>query len=38
MRQIFNNDLTIAIATIVGRIMVSDYRARIRRSRVENDD
>ena len=38
MRQIFDNDLIIAITAIIGRVMRLDYRARVRRRRVENDD
>ena len=38
MEQILNDDLIISIATIVRRIMEPDYRARVRRRRVENDD
>ena len=38
MRQILNDDLIIPIAAIVGRIVESDYRARVCRRGVENDD
>ena len=38
MRQVFDDDLIIAIPAIVRRIMVFDHRSRIRRCRIENDD